>query len=183
MFCDTVVHLLQPGSLHQHMCYLKSHSLHSGSLLYYTFYSVWQKANAIRSANYHNVSQDGISAWPLFCSSWQPLIYLLRTFFYLSDDDMHGGLNRNGPHRLTCLKCLAHRSGAIGGMASLGVGMTLVKKMYHNGASIEVSYAQARPSVALSLLLLPMDKDAELSYLSCIMSVSTLPFPTMMIID
>ena len=72
------------------------------------------------------------------------------------------------PHRSrrsgTIRRCvLVDRSGLVGGSVSLGMGF-------------EVSNAQARPSVSLSLFLLPEDLDVELSasYLSSTMS-ATLP--------
>ena len=64
------------------------------------------------------------------------------------------------------------------------VTLALLKEVCHYGAGFEVSYAQARPSAAHSLLLLPADQDVELSTpFSAPFLLHAVMLPTMMIMD
>jgi hypothetical protein len=64
-----------------------------------------------------------------------------------------GGSNRNAPHRFMCLKAWPQRVALLAGMALLKEVCQLCRRCF------EVVYAQAMPTVAHSLLLLPADQD------------------------
>jgi hypothetical protein len=71
------------------------------------------------------------------------------------------------PHRLTCLSAWLIGSGTIRRYGLVGVGVALLKEVCHcwEGWGL-ISYAQSRPSVVHSLLLLPSNQDVERSALS-----------------
>jgi len=67
-----------------------------------------------------------------------------------------GGLNRNDPRGLVCLNAWPLESGTIRRYGLVGGSVS-------PRSGLEVSNAQALPSVAHSLLQLPSDQDVELS--------------------
>jgi hypothetical protein len=70
-------------------------------------------------------------------------------------------VSRNGTHRRMFLNAWSIGSGTIRRCGVAGVGVALLEELCHFGAGFAVSYAQATPSVAQSLLL-PVDHDVEL---------------------
>ena len=73
-----------------------------------------------------------------------------------------GGLNRCGPHRFMCLNACHIGSGTIRRCDLIGVGMALLEKICPCGVGFELLYAQAKPSVARSLPLLPESQELQM---------------------
>ena len=74
----------------------------------------------------------------------------------LQGERHHGGLSRNGSHRLVCSNAQYIGSGTIRGIA-------LLEEVYHCGGRFEVSYAQVTPIMRTVHFLFPVDQDVELS--------------------
>ena len=74
-----------------------------------------------------------------------------------------GDLNSTGSHRLICLNAWPIGSGTIRRCGFIGGVWPSWRLGIMVEGGFEVSYAQAKPSVAHTLLLLPEDQDVELS--------------------
>ena len=72
----------------------------------------------------------------------------------------YGGLNRYGLYRLACLNAWPIGSGTIRRCGLIGQVWDCWRKCVTMGAGFQVSYAQAMPSVAYSLLL-PVDQSTQ----------------------